>query len=591
MIGVQEMPERAPAGQLPVSVDVLLDHDLVDQVKAGDRLHVMGVYRAIPGRGGAFYRTVLIANHVRLISQDEQTATMTANDIKMIKQSAKDSGIFERLALSVAPSIYGHLPIKKALLLMLLGGREHNLANGTHLRGDINILLVGDPSTAKSQLLRFVLNIAPLAINTTGKGASGVGLTAAVSSDKETGERVLEAGACVLGDRGIVCIDEFDKMGEDDRVSIHEVMEQQTVTVAKAGIHTTLNARCSVLAAANPVYGQYNRQKKPTENIGLPDSLLSRFDLLFIVLDNFDPAHDRRIAGHVLRMHRYRSEDTSHDPTSASLHDLATFDQPTAGDEEVPIFVQYNQLLHGDVVPSHGQLFSTHFLKKYLLYAKHRVNPKLSPEASACIAKAYSDLRAKEDMKTLPVTPRTLDAMIRLTIAHAKCRLARLATEDDARVALEIMSYALYHEVQPAPSMGAATPASASAAPESQETSEHSESLQEDEEELAPAPRTSRKRKRRRDEAEWSDDELVPESKRSRGGVKTLVDRSEEFGKLLVKFMTGRHLSECPLTQVQGQVNKMAPASPFSMDEAEGAIRKLEKAGRLLYRDGTVHLF
>lgn len=184
MISVQEMPERAPAGQLPVSVDVLLDNDLVDLMKPGDRLHIMGVYRGIP-KMGPFYRTVLIANHVRLITQDEQSSTMTAQDIKKIKQHAKDSDIFTTLAKSVAPSIYGHLNIKKAILLMLLGGREHNLANGTHLRGDINILLIGDPSTAKSQLLRFVLNIAPLAINTTGKGASGVGLTAAVSSDKE----------------------------------------------------------------------------------------------------------------------------------------------------------------------------------------------------------------------------------------------------------------------------------------------------------------------------------------------------------------------------------------------------------------------
>jgi len=251
------------------------------------------------------FRTQIIATGVKSLVAEKEKPNLSESDIKNIRALKNDSDIFNILGGSVAPTIHGHLEVKKSILLQLLGGAEKVLENGTHLRGDINIMMVGDPSTAKSQLLRHIMDIAPLAINTTGRGSSGVGLTAAVAIDKDTGDRHLEAGAMVLADRGIVCIDEFDKMNDGDRVAIHEVMEQQTVTIAKAGIHCSLNARCSVIAAANPIYSEYARDIPVAKNIGLPDSLLSRFDLLWVMLDEKDPEHDRKVAERVITNHRY----------------------------------------------------------------------------------------------------------------------------------------------------------------------------------------------------------------------------------------------------------------------------------------------
>ncbi|KAJ5654472.1 DNA replication licensing factor mcm3 [Penicillium lividum] len=468
-ISIQEMPERAPAGQLPRSVDVILDDDLVDRAKPGDRIQLVGTYRSLGNRnassGSSTFRTVVMANNIIQLSSKSgggiAQATITDTDIRNINKIAKKKNVFELLSHSLAPSIHGHDYIKKAILLMLLGGMEKNLENGTHLRGDINILMVGDPSTAKSQLLRFVLNTAPLAIATTGRGSSGVGLTAAVTSDKETGERRLEAGAMVLGDRGVVCIDEFDKMSDVDRVAIHEVMEQQTVTIAKAGIHTSLNARCSVLAAANPVYGQYDVHKDPHKNIALPDSLLSRFDLLFIVTDDIEDAKDRTISEHVLRMHRYRQPGTEegapvreqlNQTLGVGIEDRQDANQPTE------VFEKFNVMLHGGMVPTgrnrnkNVEIVSIPFIKKYIQYAKSRVKPVLTKGAADHIIAAYSALRnddlSNNQRRTSPITPRTLETLIRLATAHAKARLSNRVDEKDAKHAEAILRFAMFKELQ-----------------------------------------------------------------------------------------------------------------------------------------------
>ena len=463
------MPERAPAGQLPRGVDVILDDDLVDSVKPGDRIQLVGIYRSLgnrnAGQGSATFKTLILANNIILLSSKSgggiAQSTITDTDIRNINKVSKKKNVFDLLSQSLAPSIYGHDHIKKAILLMLLGGMEKNLANGTHLRGDINILMVGDPSTAKSQLLRFVLNTAPLAIATTGRGSSGVGLTAAVTSDKETGERRLEAGAMVLGDRGVVCIDEFDKMSDIDRVAIHEVMEQQTVTIAKAGIHTSLNARCSVIAAANPIYGQYDTHKDPHRNIALPDSLLSRFDLLFVVTDDIDDFRDRQISEHVLRMHRYRQPGTEEgapvrEQGQQTLGVGLDRDQDT--NQETPIYEKFNIMLHAGVTVTSGRgnarrvdVLSIPFIKKYIQYAKLQRKPVLTKGAADHVVATYSALRNDElegnQRKTSPMTARTLETLIRLATAHAKARLSHRVEEKDAEAAEAILRFALFKEV------------------------------------------------------------------------------------------------------------------------------------------------
>ena len=462
---IQEMPEHAPAGQMPRSVCVILQDDLVDSVKPGDRVQVVGVFRPL-GRSGKLvfiskdtFKTALVANNVQKLDAELLIPEVTEKDEQNIKQIASDPQVFEILSNSIAPSIWGHSYIKKAVLLLLLGGTEVALRGGTKIRGDINILLIGDPGTAKSQILRFVMSIAPLSVSTTGRGSTGVGLTAAVTNDPDTGGRKLEAGAMVLADRGIVCIDEFDKLNNIDRVAIHEVMEQQTVTIAKAGLHLTLNARCSVVAAANPVFSRYNRLKSPQENIALPHSLLSRFDLMFIVLDNLDPDRDRKISSHILKMHQFHDPSTTGDPLFAHEQQetlLSTIQRETEeiNTEEVPVFEGTDSLYSNSDTDEFNsrsrrrrhnskRLVTLRFLRMFVDYCKSKIHPVLTEEASTAISQEYVLLRTHADGLLMPVTVRTLETLVRLSTAHAKLRLSKTVTIDDVEAIKVLLRFTL----------------------------------------------------------------------------------------------------------------------------------------------------
>jgi DNA replication licensing factor MCM3 len=434
---LQEFPEKIPAGQLPRSIDVLLEDDLVDAVKPGDRVDVVGVFRAVAtGTTGfsASFRSVLVACSAVPLESESEALRLTGAEVKEIKKIAEMPDALARLAESLAPSIYGHNEVKQALILQALGGREKTLGSGTHLRGDINILLVGDPSTAKSQLLRIMLQTVPRASCTSGRGSSGVGLTAAVVVDKDTGERHLAAGATVLADKGLICIDEFDKIEEMDRVAMHEVMEQQTVTIAKAGIHCSLNARCSVLAAANPIYGTYAPDLPPAKNIALPDSLLSRFDLLFVILDHKSNELDRKIAERVIKNH---STGTS------------TTDQYEGMTEVIEEQLQVKE--SRTWYRAEGRdMISRDLLRKFLHFAKSRPAPDLSVEASSYLAGLWTRLRTAEkesgQKAVMPITVRSLETLIRLATACAKVKLSAVVDLSHCQQAEGLYRIALSQE-------------------------------------------------------------------------------------------------------------------------------------------------
>ncbi|XKL67199.1 hypothetical protein PGB90_010619 [Kerria lacca] len=626
-MSVQEMPEKSPAGQLPRSVDIICDNDLVDLCKPGDRLQIIGTYRCLPGKKGGFtsgtFRTILIANHITQLSNRNEGIDMTREDVRNCRKLAKRKDIFELLSKSLAPSIHGHQQIKEAILCMLLGGVEKVLLNGTRLRGDINLLLIGDPSVAKSQLLRYVLHTAPRAIPTTGRGSSGVGLTAAVTTDVESGERRLEAGAMVLADRGIVCIDEFDKMSDIDRTAIHEVMEQGRVSISKAGIHARLNARCSVLAAANPVYGRYDEYRTPMENIGLQDSLLSRFDLLFVMLDVVDKDVDKNISDHVVRMHRYRKpgeQDGEVLSTGAAVDVLSTrnLEELTIEGRTSEIFEKYDPLLHGSMRTRRDKILTIQFTKKYIHFAK-KLKPVLSDEAAEMISDEYSKLRSEDQnesdiARTQPITARTLETLIRLSTAHAKARLSRSIEAVDAACAISLIHFAIFQKILEKPKKRKRRSNSVGDGYEDSDQTEDGDTENERDKEDTESRRSQKRNRTGRSVYDFEEDtgldsqnvDLTVRENSDAQHVEEqmqnvfqlpapttiLKERLAYFRAKVAKFFSQENSAFLDIEKVIEYVNQSLPAheSPFTGGEVASAIQKMSDENEVMLFDGKLFM-
>lgn len=429
IVRLQETPDEIPEGGTPHTVSLLMHDKLVDTGKPGDRVHVTGIYRAMTVRVGSTQRTVksvfktyidclhiMKADHGKLQAEDAMEENeSTKNDevsadyqdkVEKLKELSKQPDIYERLTRSLAPNIWELDDVKKGLLCQLFGGNALKLPSGTTLRGDINILLVGDPGTSKSQLLQYIHKLSPRGIYTSGRGSSAVGLTAYVAKDPETGETVLESGALVLSDKGICCIDEFDKMSDSARSMLHEVMEQQTVSIAKAGIIASLNARTSVLACANPSGSRYNPRLSVIDNIHLPPTLLSRFDLIYLILDKADEQTDRRLAKHIVGLHFEDPESIQQD----------VLDLPT--------------------------------LIAYVSYARNNIHPRLSDEAAEELTRGYVEMRrrgnfAGSSKKVITATPRQIESLIRLSEALARIRFSELVEKRDVTEAFRLLVVAM----------------------------------------------------------------------------------------------------------------------------------------------------
>ena len=431
---LQESPGSVPAGRVPRHKEIVLLGDLIDVVRPGEEIEVTGVYMhrqhnvwSRDKSGFPVFFTIIEANHIQK-RHGTANSGLTDEDKRRIRQLGADPRIRERIIKSIAPSIYGIDHVKSAIALALFGGCAKD--GGNHrVRGDINVLLLGDPGTAKSQILKYAEKTAPRAIYTTGKGASAVGLTAGVHRDPQTKEWTLEGGALVLADQGVCLIDEFDKMSEQDRTSIHEAMEQQTISISKAGIVTSLQARCAVLAAANPIGGRYDPSYNFSENVELTDPILSRFDILCVLQDVVDPVTDEQLALFVTNSHMKSHPDG--DKTSEG--EPAEPTSPVRGKKR-----DFAEALQG--AGEDEDYIDQELLKKYISYSRAYVKPILHDVDTEKVASLYADLRKQSALSGgVPIAVRHIESVMRMSEASARMHLRDHVRDDDVDFAIKIM--------------------------------------------------------------------------------------------------------------------------------------------------------
>ena len=422
-VRVQESPEELRGGEQPQTLDVQLEDDLSGIIYPGDRVVISGVLRSYQrttqtGKS-TYFDLFLEGNSVEMMEQEFEEIEIKAEDERLIREIASDPLIYEKVRRSIAPSIYGYEEVKEALGLQLFSGVSKGLPDGTRIRGDIHILLVGDPGIAKSQLLRYISKLSPRGIYTSGKSSTSAGLTAtAVKDELGDGRWTIEAGALVLADKGIACIDEMDKMRSEDRSALHEAMEQQTISVAKAGVMATLKSRCALLAAANPKFGRFDKFEGIAQQINLSPALMSRFDLIFVLTDEPSDARDSMIAHHI--------GQTTYAGEIASRGDRSR--------EELEAVME---VIRPAIEPE--------VLRKYIAYARKNVFPVLTPEARARLEGYYVSLRkqGQDTNKPVPVTARQLEALFRLSESSARLRLSDEITGGDAERVIRIVDSCL----------------------------------------------------------------------------------------------------------------------------------------------------